>query len=99
MNGILDNDVPFPVWCDDVQPENVPVDKAIISLECWIGSYIYRSGRISHASPWWLLLKKPEDWPQGLNTSVLSIRKRSRPFLYSNTEIRRRGNQEEVASR
>lgn len=39
LEWILANDVPFPVWCDGVQPEKVPVpDKAIISLECWIGS-------------------------------------------------------------
>ncbi|KAB8272675.1 hypothetical protein BDV30DRAFT_211783 [Aspergillus minisclerotigenes] len=65
---IFHDDGPFPVWCDDFRPENVLVDEA----ECIAGvvdwEFIYIAPvEFSHAPPWWLLLKKPEHRPKGLD--------------------------------
>jgi hypothetical protein len=57
---IFDDDGPFPVWCDDFRPENVLVDEA----ECIAGVIDWE---FSYASPWWLLLQKPEDWRKGFD--------------------------------
>lgn len=46
-----------------------------------MGVYIYCPGRTTHAPPWWLLLKKPEDWPGGLDKWCVEYEKALQTFL------------------
>ncbi|GAB1198103.1 hypothetical protein APSETT444_007411 [Aspergillus pseudonomiae] len=59
---------PFPVWCDDFQPGNVLVDEAesVVGVVDWEFTYT-APAEFTYAPPWWLLLVKPEDWPNGLD--------------------------------
>ncbi|CAG8007851.1 unnamed protein product [Penicillium salamii] len=59
---------PFPIWCDDFRPQNVMVDEAekVVGVVDWEFTYT-AAVEFSHAPPWWLLLEKPEYWPDGLD--------------------------------
>lgn len=63
---ILHDNGPFPVWCDDFRPENVLIDETekVIGVVDWEFTYT-APVEFTYAPPWWLLLKKPEDWPGG----------------------------------
>lgn len=65
---IFHENSPFPVWCDDLRPENVLANKAgvIVGVVDWEFSYT-APVEFAHAPPWWLLLKKPEEWKEGID--------------------------------
>ncbi|CAI7591381.1 unnamed protein product [Penicillium palitans] len=73
---------PFPVWCDDFRPENVLVDEAenIVGVVDWEFTYT-APAEFTHAPPWWLLLRKPEDWPEGLDEWRTEYEKSLQRFL------------------
>jgi hypothetical protein len=73
---------PFPVWCDDFRPDNVLVDEAesIAGVVDWEFTYT-APVEFAHAPPWWLLLQKPEDWPQGLDDWCTEYEKPLQAFL------------------
>lgn len=79
---IFHDDGPFPVWCDDFRAENVLVDEVgcIAGVVDWEFTY---TGPVefSHAPPWWLLLKKPEDWREGLDNWCAEYEKALQTFL------------------
>lgn len=79
---IFHDDGPFPVWCDDFRPENVLVDEAegVAGVVDWEFTYT-APVEFSHAPPWWLLLKKPEDWPEGLDNWCVEYEKALQTFL------------------
>ncbi|KAJ5803839.1 uncharacterized protein N7518_000142 [Penicillium psychrosexuale] len=79
---ILHDDGPFPVWCDDFRPENVLVDEpeSIVGVVDWEFTYT-APAEFTHAPPWWLLLKKPEDWPEGLDEWSMEYEKPLQTFL------------------
>ncbi|KAJ6036979.1 hypothetical protein N7540_001258 [Penicillium herquei] len=64
---IMNDDGPFPLWCDDLRPENILMDDSdnIAGVIDWEFSYT-APVEYTYAPPWWLLLKKPEDWSQGI---------------------------------
>lgn len=73
---------PFPVWCDDFRPENVLVDEAenIVGVVDWEFTYT-APVEFSYAPPWWLLLQKPEDCPEGLDAWCTEYEKPFQTFL------------------
>ncbi|KAJ5972672.1 uncharacterized protein N7479_002590 [Penicillium vulpinum] len=79
---ILYDDGPFPVWCDDFRPENVLVDEAesITGVVDWEFTYT-APAEFSYTPPWWLLLQKPEDWPNGLDDWCTEYEKHLQTFL------------------
>jgi hypothetical protein len=79
---IFHDNGPFPVWCDDFRPENVLVDEAesITGVVDWEFTYT-APAEFSHAPPWWLLLKKPEDWSKGLDDWCTEYEKPLQTFL------------------
>ncbi|KAL5335597.1 hypothetical protein BJX70DRAFT_390534 [Aspergillus crustosus] len=79
---ILHDNGPFPVWCDDLRPENVLVDETekVIGVVDWEFTYT-APVEFAYAPPWWLLLKKPEDWPGGLDEWCAAYEKPLRTFL------------------
>jgi hypothetical protein len=79
---IFHDDGPFPIWCDDFRPENLLVDEAecIAGVVDWEFTYT-APVEVSHAPPWWLLLKKPEDWPEGLDNWCTEYEKALQTFL------------------
>ncbi|KGO69243.1 Aminoglycoside phosphotransferase [Penicillium italicum] len=79
---IFHDNGPFPLWCDDFRPENVLVDKSesIAGVVDWEFTYT-APVEFSYAPPWWLLLKKPEDWPGGLDSWCTEYEKALQTFL------------------
>ncbi|KAE8408675.1 hypothetical protein BDV37DRAFT_268297 [Aspergillus pseudonomiae] len=73
---------PFPGWCDDFQPENVLLDEAesVVGVVDWEFTYT-APAEFTYAPPWWLLLIKPEDWPNGLDDWCTECEKALRVFL------------------
>lgn len=61
---------------DDFRPDNVLVGE----VECIAGvvdwEFIYAAlVEFSYAPPWWLLLRKPEDWHKGLDNWCMEYEK------------------------
>ncbi|CAP82925.1 hypothetical protein E8E15_002574 [Penicillium rubens] len=79
---ILHDNGPFPVWCDDFRPENVLIDETekVIGVVDWEFTYT-APVEFTYAPPWWLLLKKPEDWPGGLDEWCAEYEKPLQTFL------------------
>lgn len=79
---LLHDNGPFPVWCDDFRPENVLIDESekVIGVVDWEFTYT-APVEFAYAPPWWLLLKKPEDWPGGLDEWCAEYEKPLRTFL------------------
>ncbi|KAH8427096.1 phosphotransferase family protein [Aspergillus melleus] len=57
---------PFKIWCDDFRPANVLLNEKmeIAGVVDWEFTYA-APVEFSHAPPWWLLIEKPELWPNG----------------------------------
>lgn len=51
---------PFTLWCDDLRPSNVLVNKSlqIVGVIDWEFTYV-APVELFHAPPWWLLLEQP----------------------------------------
>ncbi|KAJ5573656.1 uncharacterized protein N7459_008083 [Penicillium hispanicum] len=73
---------PFKLWCDDLRPANVLVDEAlkIVGVVDWEFTYA-APVEFSHAPPWWLLIEKPEYWPEGLDDWCRVYEQRLQTFL------------------
>jgi hypothetical protein len=52
---------PFKIWCDDLRPANVLLNKDmyIASVVDWEFTYA-APAELSYAPPWWLLIEKSE---------------------------------------
>lgn len=60
-----DNNGPFPLYCDDLRPSNVLVDDGLNVRSVIDWEYCYAAPvELTYCSPWWLLLKHPDDWPE-----------------------------------
>ncbi|CAG8923077.1 unnamed protein product [Penicillium salamii] len=74
---------PFKIWGDDFRPGNILVknDKivGIVDFEFMYAAPI----EFSYAPPWWLLIEKPEYWPDGLDDWTKTFDRRLRTFLRS----------------
>lgn len=57
---------PYKLWCDDLRPSNMLVGngrlKGVIDWEFTYAAPV----EFSAVPPWWLLVRRPEDWPDGL---------------------------------
>lgn len=73
---------PFKLWCDDLRPANVLVDKDhnIAAVIDWEFTYA-APAEFSFSPPWWLLLKAPDDWEAGLDDWVANYEPRLATFL------------------
>ncbi|KAJ5717389.1 hypothetical protein N7488_003035 [Penicillium malachiteum] len=78
------NDVPFKLWCDDFRPANALINKEykITGVVDWEFTYAAPT-EFSYAPPWWLLLEKPEYWPDGLDDWCVQYECRLETFLKS----------------
>ncbi|GES58539.1 phosphotransferase family protein [Aspergillus terreus] len=67
---------PSKTWCDDLRPANILLneDLQIVGVVDWEFTYA-APAEFMNAPPWWLLIEKPECWPQGLEdwTSVFAF--------------------------
>ncbi|KAJ5235927.1 hypothetical protein N7489_006018 [Penicillium chrysogenum] len=59
---------PFKIWCDDLRPGNILLHEnmQIAGVVDWEFTYT-APVEFSHAPPWWLLIEKPELWPNGMD--------------------------------
>lgn len=59
---------PFKIWCDDFRPGNVLLHEnmQIAGVVDWEFTYA-APVEFSYAPPWWLLIEKPEFWPNGID--------------------------------
>ena len=73
---------PFKIWCDDFRPANVLINEEskITGVMDWEFTYA-APVEFSHAPPWWLLLEKPEYWPDGLDAWCVEYECRLQTFL------------------
>ncbi|PLN85786.1 phosphotransferase family protein [Aspergillus taichungensis] len=73
---------PFRLWCDDLRPSNVLINKdlQIVGVIDWEFTYA-APAEFSHAPPWWLLLEQPEYWPDGIEAWAEAYESRLHTFL------------------
>lgn len=73
---------PFTIWCDDLRPSNVLVNEhlQIVGVVDWEFTYA-APVEFSHAPPWWLLLERPEYWPDGMEAWTKVYEPRLQTFL------------------
>ncbi|KAH8168578.1 phosphotransferase enzyme family protein [Sarocladium implicatum] len=63
-------EVAFRLFSEDLRPSNVLIDKdlRVVGVIDWEFAYVAPS-QFSFDPPWWLLLRAPDDWPEGGYTS------------------------------
>lgn len=73
---------PFSLWCDDFRPGNVLLDQflKIVGVVDWEFTYA-APVEFSYSPPWWLLIEKPEYWPEGLEDWCCEYERRLQTFL------------------
>ncbi|PYH91907.1 hypothetical protein BO71DRAFT_37162 [Aspergillus ellipticus CBS 707.79] len=77
---------PFSIWCDDFRPSNVLIkDHQIAGVLDWEFTYA-APAEFSCAPPWWLLIEKPEYWPEGLGDWTNTFEERLQIFLRAMAE-------------
>ncbi|RMZ82603.1 hypothetical protein DV738_g1553, partial [Chaetothyriales sp. CBS 135597] len=78
-----DNTGPFPLYCDDFRPSNVLVDEEMDIRGVIDWEFCYAAPvELTYCSPWWLLLKHPDDWRDGdLSTFFEQYLPRHRFFI------------------
>ncbi|KAI9931874.1 hypothetical protein MW887_010458 [Aspergillus wentii] len=78
---------PFKIWCDNLRPSNVLVNKnlQIVGVIDWEFAYA-APVEFSHAPRWWLLLEQPEYWPDGIEAWAKQFESRLQTFLKVLTE-------------
>ncbi|KAJ5114799.1 hypothetical protein NUU61_000558 [Penicillium alfredii] len=86
---------PFKFWCDDFRPANVLMneDLKIVGVVDWEFTYA-APVEFSYAPPWWLLLEKPEYWPEGLEDWCSVYERRLQTFLKAMTDREKEGIQQ-----
>ena len=74
---------PFKLYCDDLRPENILVDKARLAVTGVVDwEFTYAAPvEFTYAAPWWLLLEKPEDWEVDLDQFLVRFMPRFHTFL------------------
>lgn len=72
----------FRIYSEDFRPTNVLIDKDshITGVIDWEFAYAAPAA-FSSDPPWWLLLKKPEDWPGGFEAWMEAYEPRLQVFL------------------
>ncbi|RYC62342.1 hypothetical protein CHU98_g3871 [Xylaria longipes] len=72
----------FYIYSEDLRPTNVLIDKdfRIIGVIDWEFAYAAPEA-FSSDPPWWLLLRKPEDWPGGYEAWMDAYEPRLEVFL------------------
>lgn len=75
-------DGPFKIWCDDLRPANVLLNENmhIVGVVDWEFTYA-APAEFSHAPPWWLLIERPELWPEGIEDWARVFDYRLKTFL------------------
>ncbi|KAL2848052.1 hypothetical protein BJX68DRAFT_267967 [Aspergillus pseudodeflectus] len=73
---------PFKLWCDNLRAANILLDEEgkVVGVVDWEFTYA-APVEFSFAPPWWLLIEKPEYWPQGLDDCCVEYERRLRTFL------------------
>ncbi|OQE20250.1 hypothetical protein PENFLA_c017G02512 [Penicillium flavigenum] len=73
---------PFKIWCDDLRPTNVLLNKVlkIAGVVDWEFTYTAPI-EFTYAPPWWLLIERLEYWPQGLDDWTDMFDRRFQTFL------------------
>jgi hypothetical protein len=73
---------PFKIWCDDLRPGNILLHEnmQIAGVVDWEFTYA-APVEFSHAPPWWLLIEKPELWPNGMDNWEDVFSHRLKTFL------------------
>ncbi|KND87285.1 hypothetical protein TOPH_08061 [Tolypocladium ophioglossoides CBS 100239] len=73
---------PSKLWCDDLRPANVLVNKEhqVAAVIEWEFSYA-APAKFLFSPPWWLLLTAPEDWKAGLDDWAAHYEPRLFAFL------------------
>lgn len=76
------NKGPFKLWCDDLRPCNILLDKdlQVVSVIDWEFSYA-APAEYTFAPPWWLLLEQPEYWNGGLDDWIEKYEQHLTTFL------------------
>lgn len=74
---------PFKLYCDDLRPDNILVDKARLAVTGVVDwEFTYAAPvEFTYAAPWWLLLEKPEDWEVDLDQFLVRFMPRFHTFL------------------
>ncbi|KAH8159524.1 hypothetical protein CIB48_g8718 [Xylaria polymorpha] len=72
----------FYIYSEDLRPTNVLIDKnfRVTSVIDWEFAYAATEA-FSSDPPWWLLLRKPEDWPGGYEAWMNTYQPRLEVFL------------------
>jgi aminoglycoside phosphotransferase (APT) family kinase protein len=73
---------PFKLWCDDFRPANVLLHEnlEIAGVVDWEFAYA-APVEFSYAPPWWLLIERPEFWPNGIDNWEKVSAHRLKTFL------------------
>jgi hypothetical protein len=73
---------PFKLFCDDLRPTNflVDADFRIVAVIDWEFTYA-APAEFAHSPPFWLLLERPEYWPEGLSDWAAAYEPRLQIFL------------------
>lgn len=84
---VPDSKGPFKFWCDDLRPSNILlIEKLeIAAIIDWEFSYAAPC-EFTYAPPWWLLLKQPEYWEEGIDDWTEKYEPRLKTFLKALTE-------------
>ena len=76
------NKGPFKLWCDDLCPANILLSRELKVVSVFDWEFTYAAPvEFSFAPPWWLLIEKPEYWPQGLDDWCNEYQRRLPTFL------------------
>ncbi|KAL1884813.1 hypothetical protein Plec18167_002405 [Paecilomyces lecythidis] len=73
---------PFKIWCDDLRPANILLNEhmQIAGVVDWEFTYAAPAD-FSYAPPWWLLIERPELWPEGIDDWTDTFDNRLKTFL------------------
>ncbi|KAG8426552.1 hypothetical protein J3459_008030 [Metarhizium acridum] len=72
----------FRLFSENLRPSNVLIDQhlRVVGVIDWEFAY-FAPAQFSADPPWWLLLKSPEDWPDGYNSWMEAYEPRLNTFL------------------
>lgn len=72
----------FRIFAEDLRPTNVLIDKDdnVVGVIDWEFAYAALA-EYSRSPPWWLLLRKPGDWPEEIDKQLEEYSRRLQTFL------------------